>query len=378
MILLFGFLPSLGRSLIFVGIGPPGSRIFRFERMESPKFDCKMIWLQQSPSFCLHLIERDSNTKLPEGPWSANGAVVDPKNLPRGHHLCFSVSDFDSFVKTLKRWWLKTTRYLGFCLLRGESWHGPVTAVTVASEFCTQQLAKKLMNLLEDISDKMASPYQVLMRDHSWTSFVSLQQPWIPWRYSVNTNSILKCTRYLEKDREMEVAHSEAVAAGETEDNYMSLMEGEMHQFHMALLHQTLYYRRQTGQETDFILVSCTCSEIESSRRESVLRAKKVIKVLKLIVKHLKLLGSQGWSLMREGEAEKQEWKQTLIGSLVVAAFGAVQPFYVVKTINSLMDEDDILVKTLEEMERWKSEIGDKGVDDCPTGALRRTRVPVV
>ncbi|KAI3752789.1 hypothetical protein L2E82_24826 [Cichorium intybus] len=124
--------------------------------MESPKFNCKVIWLQQSPSFCLHLIERDSNTKLPEGgPWSANGAVADPKNLPRGHHLCFSVSDFDSFVKTLKRWWLKTTRYLGFSILRGESCHGPVTAVTVASEFRTQQLAKKLMNLLEDISDKM-------------------------------------------------------------------------------------------------------------------------------------------------------------------------------------------------------------------------------
>ncbi|KAI3721211.1 hypothetical protein L2E82_32217 [Cichorium intybus] len=70
--------------------------------MESPKFHCKVIWLPQSPSFCLHLNERDSNTKLLEGPWSANGAVVDPKNLPKGHHLCFSVSDFDSFVKTLK------------------------------------------------------------------------------------------------------------------------------------------------------------------------------------------------------------------------------------------------------------------------------------
>ncbi|KAI3501328.1 hypothetical protein L1887_29194 [Cichorium endivia] len=28
VILLFGFLPSLGRSLIFVGIGPPRSRVF--------------------------------------------------------------------------------------------------------------------------------------------------------------------------------------------------------------------------------------------------------------------------------------------------------------------------------------------------------------
>ncbi|KAL7598713.1 hypothetical protein Lser_V15G22195 [Lactuca serriola] len=81
---------------------------FGFERIESPKFDCKVIWLKQSPSFCLHLIERDSNTKLPEGPWSSNDAVADPKNLPRGHHLCFSVSNFDSFVKTLKEKGIET------------------------------------------------------------------------------------------------------------------------------------------------------------------------------------------------------------------------------------------------------------------------------
>lgn len=38
---------------------------------------------------------------------------------------------------------------------QGESWHGHVTAVTVASEYRRQQLAKKLMHILEDISDKM-------------------------------------------------------------------------------------------------------------------------------------------------------------------------------------------------------------------------------
>lgn len=38
---------------------------------------------------------------------------------------------------------------------QGESWHGHVTAVTVAPEYRRQQLAKKLMNLLEEISDKM-------------------------------------------------------------------------------------------------------------------------------------------------------------------------------------------------------------------------------
>lgn len=38
---------------------------------------------------------------------------------------------------------------------QGDSWHGHVTAVTVAPEYRRQQLAKKLMNLLEDISDNM-------------------------------------------------------------------------------------------------------------------------------------------------------------------------------------------------------------------------------
>ncbi|KAH7291654.1 hypothetical protein KP509_29G026600 [Ceratopteris richardii] len=40
---------------------------------------------------------------------------------------------------------------------QGESWHGHVTAVSVAPEYRRQQLAKKLMNLLENISEKTAS-----------------------------------------------------------------------------------------------------------------------------------------------------------------------------------------------------------------------------
>lgn len=38
----------------------------------------------------------------------------------------------------------------------------------------------------------------------------------------------------------------------------------------------------QSGQETDFILVSCTGSGIETSRREQVLKAKKVTQLLPL------------------------------------------------------------------------------------------------
>ncbi|KAM5563728.1 N-terminal acetyltransferase B complex catalytic subunit NAA20 [Rosa sericea] len=44
---------------------------------------------------------------------------------------------------------------------QGESWHGHVTAVTVAPEYRRQQLAKKLMNLLEDFSDKIDKGYFV-------------------------------------------------------------------------------------------------------------------------------------------------------------------------------------------------------------------------
>ncbi|GMI76088.1 NatB catalytic subunit [Hibiscus trionum] len=44
---------------------------------------------------------------------------------------------------------------------QGESWHGHVTAVTVAPEYRRQQLAKKLMNLLEEISDKIDKAYFV-------------------------------------------------------------------------------------------------------------------------------------------------------------------------------------------------------------------------
>ncbi|KAJ6337094.1 hypothetical protein OIU76_006878 [Salix suchowensis] len=49
----------------------------------------------------------------------------------------------------------KSMGYLNGESRTGGSWHGHVTAVTVATQYRRQQLAKKLMNLLEDISDKI-------------------------------------------------------------------------------------------------------------------------------------------------------------------------------------------------------------------------------
>nr|GEV19197.1 N-terminal acetyltransferase B complex catalytic subunit NAA20 [Tanacetum cinerariifolium] len=39
---------------------------------------------------------------------------------------------------------------------QSESWHGHVTAFTLAPELHNQQLGKKLVNFLEDINDKIA------------------------------------------------------------------------------------------------------------------------------------------------------------------------------------------------------------------------------
>ncbi|GFP84040.1 methylmalonyl-coa epimerase mitochondrial [Phtheirospermum japonicum] len=77
--------------------------IFGFEQVESPKFEFEVIWLKLGSSLYLHLIERDPNSKLPEGPWSSpSSSVADPENLPRGHHLCLYVPNLDSFILTLK------------------------------------------------------------------------------------------------------------------------------------------------------------------------------------------------------------------------------------------------------------------------------------
>ncbi|GAB2217627.1 hypothetical protein Droror1_Dr00000829 [Drosera rotundifolia] len=84
--------------------------ILGFEEIESPEFgDFEVIWLRLPPSFSLHIIERNPNTKLPEGPYSsAASAVADPRNLPRGHHVSFSVSNFDDFVRFLKEKGIQT------------------------------------------------------------------------------------------------------------------------------------------------------------------------------------------------------------------------------------------------------------------------------
>ncbi|KAJ3697055.1 hypothetical protein LUZ61_000760 [Rhynchospora tenuis] len=80
--------------------------ILGFEQMETPNFgDFDVIWLRISPSLSMHIIQRDPLSTLPVSPYAvgaASSVIKDPKQLSRGHHLAFSVSNFDSFVHNLK------------------------------------------------------------------------------------------------------------------------------------------------------------------------------------------------------------------------------------------------------------------------------------
>ncbi|XP_008796770.1 uncharacterized protein YwkD [Phoenix dactylifera] len=90
--------------------------VLGFERIEAPKFvEFEVIWLRIpfNSSFALHLIERNPQSKLPVSPYGSSSSsppspVADPRALSRGHHLAFSVSNFDSLVRTLKEKGIET------------------------------------------------------------------------------------------------------------------------------------------------------------------------------------------------------------------------------------------------------------------------------
>ncbi|XVF38241.1 hypothetical protein REPUB_Repub20aG0083100 [Reevesia pubescens] len=87
-------------------------QIFGFEEIESPDFgEFKVIWLNLPRAFPMHLIERNPLSKLPERPYSATSAVADLSHLPRSHHICFTVSNFDSFVQSLKDKGIETSQW---------------------------------------------------------------------------------------------------------------------------------------------------------------------------------------------------------------------------------------------------------------------------
>ncbi|KAG6470771.1 hypothetical protein ZIOFF_071849 [Zingiber officinale] len=76
-----------------------------------------------------------------------------------GNHI-MGYSKF-SIAVDLLYYFFAIPNFMGKVEGQGESWHGHVTAVTVAPQYRRQQLAKKLMHLLENISDKMDKAYFV-------------------------------------------------------------------------------------------------------------------------------------------------------------------------------------------------------------------------
>ncbi|KAM5569412.1 glyoxylase I 4-like [Rosa sericea] len=78
--------------------------IFGFEEVESPKAGpLKVMWLILPSAFTMHLIECN-----PTNQGSGTSPVADPADIPRGHHICFSVSNFETFVQTLKEKGIQT------------------------------------------------------------------------------------------------------------------------------------------------------------------------------------------------------------------------------------------------------------------------------
>ena len=74
--------------------------VLGFERIPSPTYSFQVAWLRLpgTPDVLLHIIERDLATAVASSP----GAVPVPDQLPRRHHLAFSVADYDSFLTGLK------------------------------------------------------------------------------------------------------------------------------------------------------------------------------------------------------------------------------------------------------------------------------------
>ncbi|XP_004287355.1 PREDICTED: uncharacterized protein LOC101306749 [Fragaria vesca subsp. vesca] len=82
---------------------------FGFEEVESPKVGpLKVIWLVKPSAFTMHLIE--FNPSYPPNESNDTAAVAEPAKIPRGHHICFSVSNFESFVQKLKEKVIETAR----------------------------------------------------------------------------------------------------------------------------------------------------------------------------------------------------------------------------------------------------------------------------
>ncbi|XP_050374648.1 uncharacterized protein LOC126792226 [Argentina anserina] len=74
---------------------------FGFEEVESPQVGhLKVIWLVLPAAFTMHIIQCDQNH--PSNQTNDTLPDPDPAKIPKGPHICFSVSNFEIFVQKLK------------------------------------------------------------------------------------------------------------------------------------------------------------------------------------------------------------------------------------------------------------------------------------
>ncbi|CAJ2650953.1 unnamed protein product [Trifolium pratense] len=78
--------------------------MFGFEEVETPNFGdnhFKIVWMSlPSSSFLLHILQHVKNEEDDATPSSS--VVKDPSCVRTGQHLCFTISNFHSFIQTLK------------------------------------------------------------------------------------------------------------------------------------------------------------------------------------------------------------------------------------------------------------------------------------
>lgn len=82
-----------------------------------------------------------------------NFAIASPEGRLQGYSTASAAPA--AAPQSLTRFPILYDKVLGKAEGKGEKWHGHVTAITVAAEYRRLGLARRLMAILEDVSDRM-------------------------------------------------------------------------------------------------------------------------------------------------------------------------------------------------------------------------------
>jgi len=90
------------------------TKVMGFRRIKRPPFPFAGAWLFMPPTTSLHIIEKDPNVDLPEGPCTAikkmenwQEIAKNPASIKRGHHMAFRTEDLELTIDLLKEYGIK-------------------------------------------------------------------------------------------------------------------------------------------------------------------------------------------------------------------------------------------------------------------------------